>query len=510
MSALIMNDNEKMYWVALQAALSGKTHSIATRLVETYGSMEAFWKAKDKVEAPGLPEQTRQRLMLARSEHEPARLWETLLEKNIGAICSLEDGFPKELPRFDDCPAVLFYYGDIRLINSAPAAIVGSRKCTAYGKTMAGAFAKGFAEAGVPVISGMAKGIDAAAHEAALEEIGGTIAVLGCGVDVVYPPANRALYHRIVERGLVISEFFPGVKPEPWRFPLRNRIISGLSRFVLLIECEARSGALITCDWAAEQGKDVWALPGPVTNPYSVGPLRLILEGAMMALSPRGILGYYTDGDNTERDNTEREDAERDVSEHHDTERDNTELDNEERDNTNRDGAERDDNERDYEECDNSERDNIERDNTEREDTELDHGERNNSKRDDAEHDVTKRDNSKRDGARHDVTERDRAERDRAGSGRGKPERERARARARQEELFAPYANDSQADLSGPEKKVLELISYYPSHINYLIASYRKDAGEAEKSIGNLYLHLTKLLSSRLIEKLPGDYYQRV
>jgi len=127
-SALIMNDNEKMYWVALQAALSGKTHSIATRLVETYGSMEAFWKAKDKVEAPGLPEQTRQRLMLARSEHEPARLWETLLEKNIGAICSLEDGFPKELPRFDDCPAVLFYYGDIRLINSAPAAIVGSRK----------------------------------------------------------------------------------------------------------------------------------------------------------------------------------------------------------------------------------------------------------------------------------------------------------------------------------------------------------------------------------------------
>jgi len=447
-----MDINERMYWVALQTSVSGKASYIAGQILAIYGSLETFWKAKDRAELPGVSEEIRQRLIRSREIVEPARLWEICESKKVGVICSHEDGFPEGLRRIDDCPAVLFYYGDFSLTRGRAAAIVGSRRCTAYGRMMAGVFAKAFAQAGLTVVSGMAKGIDAAAHESAADEPGGTIAVLGCGVDIVYPTVNKDLYRRIAERGLILSEFFPGEKPAPWRFPLRNRIISALSDFALLVECEARSGALITCDWAIEQGKDVWAIPGPLTNQFSIGPLRLIQEGAMMALSPQGVLGYY-------QANAGQANAGQDRTDQVSVYQDSVDQAIEDADEGDRVGQSN--------ECVKS-----------------------------VESPLSTR-------ASKPV------------SNPASRQASNAHARGSDGGLFSIPATAGKPSLSPSEKKLLELISYYPSHINYLIALYKSDSsGQGEqsegKTIGKLYLDLTNLISSHLIEKLPGDYYQRL
>ena len=177
-----------------------------------------------------------------------------------------QEGYPERLMPFADMPSRLFVRGALPADEQKTAAIVGARICTAYGKSQAAFFAQVLAANGVAVISGLACGIDAAAHEGALRGKGKTFAVLGCGVDICYPKQNYPLMRRMLENGGgVLSEFPPGAEPLPWHFPIRNRVISALADVVLVIEAKEKSGSLITADYALEQGKTVFALPGRTT-----------------------------------------------------------------------------------------------------------------------------------------------------------------------------------------------------------------------------------------------------
>lgn len=193
-----------------------------------------------------------------------------------------DDRYPEQLRQIHDAPAYLFVRGRPELLQASGVAIVGSRRSTTYGRDVARRFGRDLAARGLVVTSGLARGIDAAAHEGALAA-GDTVAVLGTGADVVYPRVNRALYERVAIEGAVVSELPLGAGPEAGSFPRRNRIISGLSLGVVVAEAPARSGALITARCAAEQGRDVFAVPGEVTNRRCAGCLELLRDGACLA-----------------------------------------------------------------------------------------------------------------------------------------------------------------------------------------------------------------------------------
>ncbi len=201
--------------------------------------------------------------------------------------------FPTGLRQIPDIPALVFVAGRLERLEAPCVAIVGSRSHTRYGAEVCRHFAGGLARAGLVVVSGMARGLDATAHQAALDAGGGTIGVLGNGLGVVYPTANRALYERVRHEGCLLTEFPPGERPNAGSFPRRNRLISGLSRVTLVVEAREHSGALITAGCALKQGRDVLAVPGPITSPVSVGCNRLIQHGAKPALGLRDVLEEY-------------------------------------------------------------------------------------------------------------------------------------------------------------------------------------------------------------------------
>lgn len=187
--------------------------------------------------------------------------------------------YPKNLSTINDAPAELHCLGKVELLESRCVAVVGSRRCTQYGVTVAKSIGKRLAENGVTVVSGMASGIDSAAHKGALEVGGNTIAVFGCGVDICYPRENRGLMKEIMNCGLIISEYSEGIAPKAFTFPQRNRIISGLSESVIIVEAAGRSGSLITAEFAAEQSRMLYAVPGNITSGSSFGSNKLIREG---------------------------------------------------------------------------------------------------------------------------------------------------------------------------------------------------------------------------------------
>lgn len=197
----------------------------------------------------------------------------------INKIVIGDEYYPKQLLDIKDPPKQLYCDGDIKLLKSRCVSVVGSRKCTQYGATVARHIGQRVSECGVTLVSGMARGIDSAAHSGALERSGNTIAVFGCGVDVCYPKENRMLMDRIREKGLIISEFPPGSEAKPYTFPQRNRIISGLAESVVIVEAANRSGSLITAELAAEQNKNLYAVPGNITSNASFGSNKLIREG---------------------------------------------------------------------------------------------------------------------------------------------------------------------------------------------------------------------------------------
>ena len=207
-----------------------------------------------------------------------------------------DETYPALLREIIDPPLALHFRGDVSLLARPAVAIVGSRRASPYGVNAASQLARQIAGAGIAIVSGGARGIDAAAHHAAFEAGGVTIAVLGTGIDVVYPLSNRKLFQRIEERGLIISEFPPGTPPRPENFPMRNRVISGLARGTVIVEATSRSGSLITARMAAEQGRDVFAVPGSIFSAGSEGTHRLIQYGAKLVHDANDVLEEFPGG----------------------------------------------------------------------------------------------------------------------------------------------------------------------------------------------------------------------
>ena len=201
-----------------------------------------------------------------------------------------DEAYPKALLALGHAPPALYYVGNPALLNAPAFAIVGSRNATAQGKQNARDFAHALSDADLVIVSGLALGIDGAAHEGALEGRASTVAVVGTGLDRVYPARHRALAHRIAERGGLLSEFPPGTPPREYNFPRRNRLISGLARGVLVVEATLQSGSLITARYAGEQGRDVFAIPGSIHSPLSRGCHKLIREGAKLVETARDVL----------------------------------------------------------------------------------------------------------------------------------------------------------------------------------------------------------------------------
>lgn len=202
-----------------------------------------------------------------------------------------EIGYPALLAAIFDPPERLYLRGLRRDLLEGPCvAVVGSRACSSYGAGVAESVARSLAAAGVVVVSGLARGIDAAAHRGALAAGGATLAVLGCGIDRDYPASNAGLARRIADTGLIVSEYGAGVEPAPWRFPARNRIVAGLSAATVVVEARERSGALITADFALEEGREVFAVPGPITAALSAGSNGLLRLGAAPLLEPADVL----------------------------------------------------------------------------------------------------------------------------------------------------------------------------------------------------------------------------
>jgi DNA processing protein len=203
--------------------------------------------------------------------------------------------FPRSLSAIFDPPVGLFVRGDeaLALLDRPAVALVGARSCSSYGAHVARTFARELAAAGLVVVSGLARGVDGEAHRGALQAGGTTVAVLGCGIDRDYPAAHAELARRIAASGLVVSEYGPGVEPAPWRFPARNRIISGLAAATVVVEARARSGALITADLALEEGREVLSVPGEITSALSEGTNRLLRAGATPATSAADVLEVF-------------------------------------------------------------------------------------------------------------------------------------------------------------------------------------------------------------------------
>ncbi|NLO76403.1 MAG: DNA-protecting protein DprA [Clostridia bacterium] len=260
------------------------------RIHEYYGSFEEAWRSLDFSPETGIPERYKERFISLKKSIEPQQLEEEYYRSGIGVLTRLDSNYPDFLLHISNIPCILYYCGDFSLLKKNSLAIVGSRMASAYGLKQARLMAEELSQNGLVIVSGMARGIDAAAHQGALGKNGDTIAVLGSGLDFPYPRENLKLFQKIKEKGVVISEFPLGTKPESFHFPIRNRIISGLSLGVFVIEAKARSGSLITCDLALEQGKEVFALPGPITSPNSIGCLRLIQQGAKLVIYPQDIL----------------------------------------------------------------------------------------------------------------------------------------------------------------------------------------------------------------------------
>lgn len=212
------------------------------------------------------------------------------IKKRIQRMTSGQPVYPALLKEIRDYPKELYYIGDPKLLEEKCVSIVGSRKTNQYGRSTAYSFGKALGQRGITVVSGMAVGIDTCAHEGALQEKGNTAAVLACGLDLCYPPRNRELKGKIESAGIVLSEYPPGTAAQRYYFPQRNRIISGLSLLTVVVQAGNRSGALITAELAADQGRDVGAVPGNIDSEYNLGSNKLLREGAFALTGVQDLL----------------------------------------------------------------------------------------------------------------------------------------------------------------------------------------------------------------------------
>jgi DNA processing protein len=279
------------HWLALSLS-PGVGSILIKRLLDRFNTPEAVFRApmKELLKIEGLGVKAAGEIQ--RGPMEKAVRRELSLLKEVGGkiITLRDDDYPKRLKDIYDPPALLYVRGELRREDELAIAIVGSRKTSPYGRWFTEKIGQDLARHGITVVSGMARGIDSVAHQGALQGKGRTIAVLGCGVDVIYPSENRNLFYQIIEQGAVLSEFPMRSSPEGGHFPRRNRIISGLSIGVVIVQASAESGSLITAGYALEQGREVFAVPGNVGTEGSRGTHRLIKEGAKLVDSTEDIL----------------------------------------------------------------------------------------------------------------------------------------------------------------------------------------------------------------------------
>ena len=282
--------SEIKYWVGFNI-VRGIGPAKVQALQDHFRDLRMAWEATaDELRAAGLDSRALQNLLTTRAKLDLDSEMARLEKAGVKVITSQSDDYPLHLRNIYHPPPVLYLRGSLARSDEWAVAVVGTRRVTAYGKEAARRIAGELASAGVTVVSGMARGVDSAAHKAALDAGGRTIAVLGCGVDLAYPTENRRLMKRIIEQGAVLSEYSLGTPPEARNFPPRNRVISGLSLGVVVVEAGKRSGALITADFAVEQGRDVFAVPGNMFNSASQGCNRLIQQGAKLVLNVEDIL----------------------------------------------------------------------------------------------------------------------------------------------------------------------------------------------------------------------------
>ncbi len=278
------------YWIWL-SSMPGIGPIKRKRLIESFGDPKLIWevgsaelKCLDFLRINDVDQ-----LINKKYRDESEKIFEEIYKLGIQVITIQDEMYPYYLKNIYDPPVVLYYKGTLQK-NEKMVAVVGSRKASGYGLKMAGELSEQLCENGFTVISGLARGIDTYAHRGAIKSSGRTIAVLGCGIDIVYPWENKSLMEKITTQGAVISEYIPGVQPRPQNFPARNRIISGASLGVVVIEAGERSGSLITADFALEQGRDVFAVPGNIVSSTSIGTNRLIKEGAKIVTCIEDIL----------------------------------------------------------------------------------------------------------------------------------------------------------------------------------------------------------------------------
>jgi DNA processing protein len=285
--------NESIDKAYLRVVLTtGVGPKLLERLLDRFGSasdiLEASPASLSEVEGVGVA--LARRLRSGESQEQLDRVLEECCARDIQVLLPADSRFPRLLRELPDPPSVLFVRGTLKPADSLGIAIVGTRGASQYGRSQAERFARSLARAGLVVVSGLARGIDASAHHGALEAGGRTLAVLANGVSEVYPPQHEELGQRIMTSGALISEMPPGTKPKKGMFPQRNRIISGLTLGTIVVEAAERSGALISARLAGEQGREVFAVPGLITSPNSRGCHRLIRDGATLVQDPEDVI----------------------------------------------------------------------------------------------------------------------------------------------------------------------------------------------------------------------------
>ncbi len=260
-------------------------------LLDYFGDLERAWHAPaEALRNAGLDSRSLKNLLKVRNKRDLDRELKRIEATGARALTWESDHYPHLLREIYDSPPVLYVKGTLTEEDSWAIAVVGTRRASVYGREVTRQLTRALARSGLTIVSGLARGIDTEAHRAALEAGGRTIAVLGCGIDRVYPPENRKLAQQIIAHGALVSDYPLGTPPEGRNFPARNRIISGLSLGVLVTDAGTRSGALITTSYAAEQGRDVFAVPGNILTRGSVGTNALIQDGAKVVLKPEDIL----------------------------------------------------------------------------------------------------------------------------------------------------------------------------------------------------------------------------
>ena len=284
-----MHEEQYLYWLSTLYRLGSRK---LNQLFEHFGSAKAVYDASPQVLQAGtqLSDYALNLIIQSRSREYIDNGLRSLEKHNLRFISRFDEAFPILLKDIPDPPIGLYVLGTLPSEDFPRVAVIGSRRCSDYGRSIARKIGNTLGASNVVTVSGMAMGIDSMAHRGALEAGGETIAVLGCGADICYPKTNRALRDEIIQNGCVVSEYPTGVQPMPAHFPARNRIISGLSSVLVVVEAGKRSGTLITVEQALDQGRDVMAVPGNITGKYSEGTNALIKQGAEPAASPEDIL----------------------------------------------------------------------------------------------------------------------------------------------------------------------------------------------------------------------------